>query len=134
MFNPGTDRSEDVSHAVAQEILRRLDLKGDDVPSELEEFIDRHARVDRQPTLRLAVASAGQLIDFNYSGPSLVHSNSIGEATGTSDLKGLAAFGLHLIPDQRYDARAVEPCLMMSSLNAWRVSGSVILSTVDALA
>ena len=26
MFNPDTDRSEDVSHAVAQEILRRLDL------------------------------------------------------------------------------------------------------------
>jgi len=56
MFNPGTDRSEDVSHAVAQEILRRLDLKGDDVPSELEDFIDRHAGADRQLTLRLAVA------------------------------------------------------------------------------
>jgi len=28
MFNPETDRSEDVSHAIAQELLRRLDLKG----------------------------------------------------------------------------------------------------------
>jgi len=27
MFNPETDRSEDVSHSIAQEILRRIDLK-----------------------------------------------------------------------------------------------------------
>ena len=43
MFNPETDRSEDVSHAIAQEILRRLGLEGDNVPSALEDFIDRHA-------------------------------------------------------------------------------------------
>ena len=35
MFNPDTDRAEDVSHAIAQEILRRLDLEGRKVPSEL---------------------------------------------------------------------------------------------------
>ena len=28
MFNPDTDRAEDVSHAIAQEILRRLGLEG----------------------------------------------------------------------------------------------------------
>jgi hypothetical protein len=28
MFNTDTDRAEDVSHAIAQEILRRLDLEG----------------------------------------------------------------------------------------------------------
>ena len=56
MFNPETDRSEDVSHAVAQEILRRLDLEGRSVPSVLEDFIDRHVGKDRQLTLRLAVA------------------------------------------------------------------------------
>ncbi len=50
MFNPVTDRAEDVSHAIAQEILRRLDLEGRSVPSELEEFITR----DRQLTLQLA--------------------------------------------------------------------------------
>ena len=41
-------------HAIAQEILRRLDLEGRNVPSELEDFIDRHVGRDRQLTLRLA--------------------------------------------------------------------------------
>jgi hypothetical protein len=52
---PDTDRSEDVSHAVAQEVLRRLGLEGRDVPSELEDFIDCYAGRDRQLTLRLAL-------------------------------------------------------------------------------
>src|SRR6476659_2588255 len=54
MFNPDTDRAEDVSHAIAQEIMRRLDLEGRDVPKELERFIERHVGRDRQLTLRLA--------------------------------------------------------------------------------
>jgi hypothetical protein len=54
MFNPDTDRAEDVSHAIAQEILRRLDLERRNVPSELEGFIDHHVGRDRQLTLRLA--------------------------------------------------------------------------------
>ena len=54
MFNTDTDRAEDVSHAIAQEILRRLDLEGRNVPSELEGFINRHVGRDRQLTLRLA--------------------------------------------------------------------------------
>jgi len=53
-FNTVTDQAEDVSHAIAQAMLRRLDLEGRKVPSELEEFIDRHAGRDRQLTLRLA--------------------------------------------------------------------------------
>ena len=53
MFNTDTDRAEDVSRAIAQEILRRLDLEGRNVPSELEDFIDRHIGRDRQLTLRL---------------------------------------------------------------------------------
>jgi hypothetical protein len=53
MFNPVIDRAEDVSHAIAQEILRRLDLEGRDVPAELERFIERHAGRARQLTLRL---------------------------------------------------------------------------------
>jgi len=56
MFNPETDRAEDVSLAIAQEIQRRLDLEGRDVPSALEDFIDRHVGPDRQLTLRLALA------------------------------------------------------------------------------
>ena len=52
MFNPETNRSEDVSHAIAWEILRPCDLEVDDVP--LEGFIDRHVGPDRQLTLRLA--------------------------------------------------------------------------------
>ena len=55
MFNPATNRSEDVSQAIAGEILRRLDLEGHDVPSALEDFIDRHVGPDRQLTLRLAM-------------------------------------------------------------------------------
>ena len=54
-FNPETNRSEDVSHAIAQEILRRLDLEARNVPSALEDFIDRHVGKDRQLTLRLAL-------------------------------------------------------------------------------
>ena len=54
MFNPDTDRAEDVSHAIAQEILRRLDLEGRKLPSELKGFIDRHVGRARQLTLRLA--------------------------------------------------------------------------------
>ena len=54
MYNPETNRSEDVSHAIAQEILRRLGIEGRSVPSGLEDFIDHHAGTDRQLTLRLA--------------------------------------------------------------------------------
>jgi len=54
-FNPETDRSEDVSHAIAQEILRRLGLEGRSVPAELEDFVDRHVGPHRQLTLRLAL-------------------------------------------------------------------------------
>ena len=53
MFNTDTDRAEDVSHVIAQEILRRLGLEGRNVPSELEDFLDRHVGRDRQLTLRL---------------------------------------------------------------------------------
>jgi hypothetical protein len=55
MFNPETNRSDDVSHAVAQELLRRLGLEGRTVPPVLEDFIDRHVGPDRQLTLRLTV-------------------------------------------------------------------------------
>ena len=54
MFNPDTDHAEDVSHAIAQEILRRLGIEGRSVPALLDDFIDRHAGKDRQLTLRLA--------------------------------------------------------------------------------
>ena len=55
MFNLETNRAEDVSHAIALEILRRLGLEGRNVPSELEGFINGHAGMDRQLTLRLAL-------------------------------------------------------------------------------
>ena len=55
MFDTDTDRTEDVSHVIAQEILRRLELEGRKVPPELERFIERHVGRDRQLTLlRLA--------------------------------------------------------------------------------
>jgi hypothetical protein len=43
MFNPATNR-EDVSQAIAGEILRRLDLEGHDVPSALEDSTGTSAR------------------------------------------------------------------------------------------
>lgn len=55
MFNPDTNRSDDVSHAVALEVQRRLDLADRPVPPELEDFLDRHIGPDRQLTLRLAL-------------------------------------------------------------------------------
>jgi hypothetical protein len=54
-FNPETNRAEDVSHAIAQEILRRFGLQGRSVPAALVDFIDRHVGPDRQLTLRLAL-------------------------------------------------------------------------------
>jgi hypothetical protein len=56
MFNPDTNRSEDVSYAVAHELLRRIGLEGREIPRELEDFIDRHVGTDRQLTLQLVVA------------------------------------------------------------------------------
>jgi hypothetical protein len=58
MFNTDTNRAEDVSHAVAQEVLRRLSLEGRAVPAGLEGFIDRHVGDDRQLTLRLPVLNS----------------------------------------------------------------------------
>ena len=55
VFNPDTDHAEDVSHAIAQEILRRLGLEGHSVPSVLEDFIDCHVGLDRQLTPALAL-------------------------------------------------------------------------------
>ena len=52
---PRDQRSEDVSHAIAQEILRRLGIDGRSVPPLLDDFMDRHVGSDRQLTLRLAL-------------------------------------------------------------------------------
>ena len=61
-FNPETNKSEDVSHAIAQEILRRLGLEDRDVPTVLEDFIDRHAGRDRQ----LRYGCIGSLLAARY--------------------------------------------------------------------
>ena len=53
-FNTGERWSEDVSEDVAREIQRRCNLQLSDVPSHLQEFIDRYAAQDlRQFSLRL---------------------------------------------------------------------------------
>jgi hypothetical protein len=39
---------------IAREIMRRLDLAGDELPTALEEFVERHLGPERQLTLRLA--------------------------------------------------------------------------------
>jgi hypothetical protein len=47
MFNPEANRSQDVSRAVANEVLRRLAFEGREVPPWLERFIDSHTGADR---------------------------------------------------------------------------------------
>lgn len=53
-FNTAERWSEDVSEDVAREIQHRCDLQLSDVPSHLQEFVDRYAAQDlRQFSLRL---------------------------------------------------------------------------------
>jgi hypothetical protein len=54
-FNTFEGWSQDVSTDIAQELRRRCDLQLRDVPSNLEDFVQRHdGQLDRQLTLRLA--------------------------------------------------------------------------------
>jgi hypothetical protein len=53
-FNTAEHWAEDVSEDVAREILHRLELDGDALPSSIAAFVDRHLGPDRQLTLRLA--------------------------------------------------------------------------------
>ena len=53
-FNTSERWSEDVSEDVAREIQHRCNLQLSDVPSHLQEFVDRYAAQDtRQFSLRL---------------------------------------------------------------------------------
>jgi hypothetical protein len=53
-FNPSEGWSRDVSHDVAHELRRRCDLQMRDVPSTIQDFVERHESHDwRQLTLRL---------------------------------------------------------------------------------
>ena len=53
-FNTAERWSEDVSEDVAREIMRRLGLAGEELPSSIEGFVERHLGPERQLTLRLA--------------------------------------------------------------------------------
>jgi len=54
-FNTSEGWSQDVSGDIAQELRRRCDLQMRDVPSNLEDFVERHdGQLDRQLALRLA--------------------------------------------------------------------------------
>jgi hypothetical protein len=53
-FNTAEHWAEDASEDIARKIMRRLDLAGDELPSALEEFVERHLGPERQLTLRLA--------------------------------------------------------------------------------
>jgi hypothetical protein len=53
-FNTAEHWAEDLSEDVAREIMRRLDLAGDALPSSLVPFVDSHVGPDHQLTLRLA--------------------------------------------------------------------------------
>lgn len=53
-FNTAERWSEDVSEHVAHEIRRRCDLQASDVPSTIQDFVERHEGHTRQLSLRLA--------------------------------------------------------------------------------
>jgi hypothetical protein len=53
-FNTAEGWSQDISRTIAQELLRRCELQFRDVHSNIEDFVERHSRHDRQLTLRLA--------------------------------------------------------------------------------
>jgi len=53
-FNVAEHWAKDVSEDIAREITRRLGVAGDELPSSLEAFVDRHLGPDRQLTMRLA--------------------------------------------------------------------------------
>jgi hypothetical protein len=53
-FNPTEGWSQDVSEDVAQKVRRRCDLQLRDVPSSIQDFVERHEGHDRhQLSLRL---------------------------------------------------------------------------------
>jgi hypothetical protein len=52
-FNTAEGWSQDVSEDIAQELRRRCDLQLLDVPSNIQDFVERHEGRDRQLTLRL---------------------------------------------------------------------------------
>jgi len=52
-FNTAERWAEDASEDTAHEIIRRIDLAGDVLPSSLEGFVERHLGPNRQLTLRL---------------------------------------------------------------------------------
>jgi hypothetical protein len=52
-FNIAEQWTEDTSEDVAREILRRLDLVGQEPPSSIAAFVDLHLGPDRQLSLRL---------------------------------------------------------------------------------
>ena len=53
-FNTAEHWSEDASEDVAREIMRRLDLAGQELPPSIQAFVDGHLGPDSQLTLRLA--------------------------------------------------------------------------------
>jgi hypothetical protein len=53
-FNTFEGWSQDVSTDIAQELRRRCNLQTRDVPSNIEDFVERYDGLDRQLTLRLA--------------------------------------------------------------------------------
>ena len=53
-FNTAERWAGDVSEDIAREIMRRIGLAGDELPSSLEEFVNQHLGPERQLTLRLA--------------------------------------------------------------------------------
>ena len=53
-FNTVEGWSQDVSADIAQEVRRRCDLQLRDVPSAIQDFVERYDGLDRQLSLRLA--------------------------------------------------------------------------------
>jgi hypothetical protein len=59
-FNPAEGRARDVSEDIARELRRRCDLQLRDVPSSIQDFVERHEGHHRQLALRLGAMKANQ--------------------------------------------------------------------------
>jgi hypothetical protein len=53
-FNTAEHWAEDALEDVAREIMSRLDVAGQELPSSIQAFVDSHLGPDRHLTLRLA--------------------------------------------------------------------------------
>ena len=79
-FNTAERWADDASEDIAREIMRRLDLAGDALPSSLEPFVETHLGPNRQLTLRLASSALRPLHRHSVEGCRVLPWEALGGA------------------------------------------------------